>query len=372
MRILADAAIPQAEKAFARHGTVTLVPGRDITRAHTTHADALIVRSVTRVDAALLDATPVRFVGTATIGIDHLDTAYLDAHGIPWASAAGCNARSVVEYVMAVVVHWCLGRRDSLEGLTLGIVGHGNIGSRLAPVARAVGMKVLVCDPPLHAAGKLTDHVPLDRLLPVCDIVTCHVPYTLDGPHPTHHLIDVAQIGRMRSGTLLINAARGNVVNNATALAATRARGVDLVLDVFAGEPRPNRELVHGCRIATPHIAGYSLEGKLNGTLMMAAALGGGHTAWRPDYPPVPDPIINLYGRVGLAAVWEAIRHSYDPLLDDGNLRAGLELDDEAWGRHFDGLRRQYRIRREFANYRVVGAEGHAAAVLGALGFQIG
>ncbi|MCC5876498.1 MAG: 4-phosphoerythronate dehydrogenase [Candidatus Sumerlaeia bacterium] len=373
--IVADANIPRAEEAFGPLGRVRLLPGREIRREDLVEADALIVRSVTRVDSSLLRGTPVGFVGTATIGTDHLDTTWLDETGIPWASAAGCNARSVVEYVLAVIMEWCSrNKMPGPSGMTLGIVGHGNIGSRLAPVASSLGMRVLVCDPPQMEAGAISDGLALGEVLGNSDVVTFHVPYTRSGPHPTHHMVGERELGLLRDGTLMVNSSRGAVVNNTAALAEAGKGRVTFALDVFEGEPTPARELVDACWIATPHIAGYSLEGKTNGTNMMATVLA---EHFGVDAPPslqlaTPvDAVLDLGGRTGLEAILHAVRHSYSVFGDDDALRRGRELPGDEWGRHFDSLRRLYRERREFSNYTISGADQETAAMLGRLGFGV-
>ena len=375
-RLVVDAAIPLAEEAFSRFGTVELVPGREITAAHVAGADALVVRSVTRVDAALLVDSAVRFVGTATIGTDHLDIPWLESAGVRWASAAGCNARSVVEYVLSATGAWCAQHERGFAGLRLGIVGHGNIGSRLAPVARALGITVSVCDPPLERAGKLSDAVALETILAECDVVTLHVPYTRSGPDATHHLLDTERLALLHRPALLINAARGAAINNAALLTFMMAGGqANVALDVFEGEPAPNQRLVERCWLATPHIAGYSHEGKTNGTTMMAAALaahfGEPHT-FAPSLPEPEPSRLDLAGATGLPALRRTMALAYDIAEDDGNLRRGLGLDQEGWGRHFDGLRRGYRQRREFANYTITGAgDTETARLLMELGFLL-
>ncbi|MCC6547483.1 4-phosphoerythronate dehydrogenase [Candidatus Sumerlaeota bacterium] len=374
MLIVADANIPFAAEAFAQYGEVRLSPGRELSARDLVAADALIVRSVTNVNEALLKGTAVRFVGTATIGIDHLDLPFLSGAGIPWASAAGCNARSVVEWVVAALAEICVARGDDWTGRTLGIVGHGNVGSRLAPVARRLGMNVLVNDPPLARAGALAGFVPLGELLAESDFVTLHVPMIRDGEDCTRHLIGAGEFARMKPGAVLLNASRGAVVNNAEALAATPR--VAMVLDVFEGEPRPNRDLVAACAIATPHIAGYSFEGKVNGTRMMAEALGrflGRKSAWNPVLPAPTDATITPTARGTMAAVRDAIRASYDIRADDARLREGSPLQDDAWGKHFDLLRKNYLQRREFANYTISDDFDNPAArqvLIGALGFN--
>ncbi|HEX9951608.1 MAG TPA: 4-phosphoerythronate dehydrogenase, partial [Rubricoccaceae bacterium] len=275
LRIVCDANIPAAEDAFGRLGTVRLLPGHGITRAALQDADVLLVRSVTRVDASLLEGTPVRFVGTATAGVDHVDTEALARLGVAFASAPGSNATSVVEYVLASLLEVAVSDGVELPGKVLGVVGAGAVGGRLVPRARALGMEVLVCDPPRADAGH-TDHDyrPLGDVLAEADIVTLHTPLTAPGesPWPTRAMIGAEALAAMRTGAVLVNAARGAIVDG-DALLAARSRLSAIVLDCWPGEPAPAPALVAAADLATPHIAGYSAEGKLNGTVMVDAAL---------------------------------------------------------------------------------------------------
>lgn len=370
LRLVVDQNIPQAAAAFAQFGEVVSLPGRSLTREDLRGADALVVRSVTKVNSALLEGSSVRFVGTATIGTDHLDLPYLAQAGIPWASAAGCNARSVVEWVFTAIAEWSVLRRREWRGLTLGLVGHGNIGTPLAAAARSVGMRVLVNDPPKFLAGVLPHHTPLPELLDQADIVTCHVPLIRSGEDRTVHLLAPELLRRLKPGALLLNASRGEVIP----MEALAALPQDMMLDVFENEPRPERSVVQRTLLATPHIAGYSLEGKLNGTSMMADAVArhlGTTSSWRPTLPPVDQPLCTIETVDPLEALLLAFRHSYLIRRDDESLRAGLELPDAAWGDHFDALRKNYPVRREFANYRVAGAPAGAVETLRALGFGL-
>ncbi len=376
MILVADENIPLAGEAFAPFGEVRLLPGREMTREHLGEADALVVRSVTKVNAELLEGTPVRFVGTATIGTDHLDKAYLKERGILWNSAAGCNARSVVEWVLAALVEYCLAVRLDWKDMTLGIVGHGNIGSRLAPVARELGMRVLVNDPPLADSGQLDESASLETVLRESDAVTLHVPYTREEPHPTHHLIGWNELELMKPHSALLNSSRGAVLDNEAAFTFTKADMLLFLLDVFENEPAPMRDLVKFSLISTPHIAGYSFEGKVNGTRMMAEALGiffESPSTWLPPLGPPADNEIEVSSRKPMYALREAMARSYNIRLDNNDLKEGLALEEDAdWARHFDSLRKNYRQRREFANYRVnkTGDE-RLDSSLAAMGFQL-
>lgn len=375
MLLIVDQNIPMAEAAFAQFGTVRLLAGRGISPADVRDADALIVRSITKVNEALLGGSRVRFVGTATIGIDHLDTGWLDRAGIPWASAAGCNANSVVEWVFAALLEYSVAQAVGWRDKTLGIVGHGNIGSRLAARARLLGMKVLVCDPPLHRAGRLDEHVALDAMLPACDFLSFHVPLVREGEDRTIHLLNEERMKRLRPGCLVLNASRGDVI--ATRAILTARPDIQFILDVFENEPNPDLAVLERCFLVSPHVAGYSHEGKINGTRMMAEALArtlGRSNQWYPELPAPPEPEFSLTESATDAAVLEAIRHAYRLRDDDAGLRAiqGMGTDAER-GAHFDALRKNYPKRREFRGYRVLNAESaEQRGTLQALGFAVG
>jgi len=359
IRIVVDENIPLAEEAFGTLGDVRRVAGRSLGREELLNADALIVRSVTRVDGDLLRATPVRFVGTATIGVDHVDRVCLAEAGIGFASAAGCNARSVVEYIVAALLEVALERDLSLHGCTLGIVGHGNIGSRLAALAPALGLRVLVNDPPLERAGHPGHFVPLDHVLAESDFVTFHVPKIGDGPDRTTGLIGERELAAMKPTAWLLNTSRGDVVlGDALKRALTAGKIAGAILDVWENEPAIDRDLMDAVMLGSPHVAGYSLEGKTNGTAMMHDALAahfGLDHQWRPDLSPPEAALIKITGNQArnVAILAEAVRKSYDLRRDDAALRAGRGLQDAQWRLHFDRLRREYPIRREFGNYKV-------------------
>ena len=273
MRILADENIPLVDAFFAEHGDIRRMPGRSINRAVLEQAEVLLVRSVTRVDRELLEGSAVRFVGTCTIGTDHLDIDYFDEVGIDWASAPGCNARGVVDYVLGSLLALAEGEGVALHDRRYGVIGAGEVGGRLVEVLRSLGWDVRVCDPP-RQAREVGEFVGLDEILEECDVISLHTPLTLEGEHSTFHLLDGARLAQLRPGAWLINAARGAVVDNA-ALREQLARRPDIqaVLDVWEGEPQVDVELAELCWIATPHIAGYSLDGKLRGTAQIYQAL---------------------------------------------------------------------------------------------------
>ncbi|HLG43654.1 MAG TPA: 4-phosphoerythronate dehydrogenase, partial [Nitrospirales bacterium] len=270
MKIVADANIPLVEEAFGQLGQVTLLPGREIGPEQVRDADVLIVRSVTSVGPALLEGSRVRFVGSATIGLDHVDEVFLNRRGIAFAYAPGSNANSVAEYVIAALL--ALGR-ERYEGRTLGLIGVGRIGTLVQEKALALGMTVLANDPPLERAGR-AGLVSLDALLRGSDLVSCHVPLTREGPDATFHLLDEARLSLLQSHAVVINTARGPVVDNAALLRALRGGRIGgAVLDVWEHEPEPDPELIEAVTLGTPHIAGYSFDGKVNGTRMLYDAV---------------------------------------------------------------------------------------------------
>jgi erythronate-4-phosphate dehydrogenase len=359
MRILADENIPLIEAFFAEHGEIRRMPGRSINRAALEQADVLLVRSVTRVDRELLEGSAVRFVGTCTIGTDHLDIDYFEEAGISWASAPGCNARGVVDYVLGSLLALAEGEGVDLASRRYGVVGAGEVGGRLAEVLRGLGWDVRVCDPP-RQAREVGEFVGLDEILGECDVISLHTPLTLDGEHSTFHLFDQSRLEQLRSGAWLINAARGAVVDNA-ALRGQLARRPDIqaVLDVWEGEPQIDVELAELCWIATPHIAGYSLDGKLRGTAQVyqafCASKGLEPKVELAELMPVP-PLramsfdASAEPRDVLATICRAV---YDPRRDDAAFRRSLIEDEDQRRIGFDQLRKQYPPRREIDGLQI-------------------
>lgn len=377
MRVLADENIPCAREAFGVLGPVSLCPGREIAPEAVRDCEALIVRSVTRVDAGLLAGSRVRFVGSATIGTDHVDLEHLRQAGIGFASAAGSNANSVAEYVVCALLELSRRRGRPLAGRRLGVVGVGEVGRRVAGYARALGMQVLVNDPPRARAVGAAGFRPLDEVV-AADFVTLHVPLTRAGEDPTHHLFDAGRLASLGRDAVLLNTSRGAVVDNA-ALATALAAGAlgAAVLDVWEGEPAPDAGLVERVALATPHVAGYSLDGKLAGTEQVARAacrFFGVPPAWSAAVAlPAPSPA-ELRVDAALeteAAVRQACRAVYDIERDDRAMRGLLALAPAERARGFDALRHEYPVRREFHATRLVGGEGTPARrILAALGFE--
>jgi len=378
LRIVVDENVPLALEAFGPFGSVERVSGRSIDARTVASADALIVRSVTRVGDALLERSRVRFVGTATIGTDHIDLAALERRGIAFASAPGCNARSVAEYVASALLELETELGCDFRGRTIGVVGVGNVGNRVAEVARALGMRVLACDPPRAAREPGFASVSIDVLVRAADVVTFHVPLETAGEHATRHLLDAERAEQLRPGAVVINTSRGGVVDDEALAIACAAGRTTAVLDVWQDEPRPSAAMLGVVQIATPHIAGYSLDGKLAGTRMVAQALARFLGAAAPDpdafRAPVTSPEIEV-GASGRAAVRSAVRRVYDVSADDARLRQALAVaggERPARAAAFDRLRREYPVRREFAGHLVRGAVGdEERRTLAALGFAL-
>ena len=356
MRILADENIPMLE-VFARHGQLRRVAGRSLDRAVLANAEVLLVRSVTQVDQALLAGSQVKFVGTCTIGTDHLDLQYLTQQGIGWASAPGCNARGVVDYVLGALL--TLAERDAvdLSKRCYGVVGAGQVGQRLVQVLRGLGWQVLVCDPPRQQAEG-GDYVDLATVLERCDVVSLHTPLTQQGEHPTFHLLGAEQLQSLQQGSWLINASRGAVVDNqALKQLLTQRHDLRVALDVWEGEPQVDAELAQRCDIASAHIAGYSLDGKIRGTSQIYQAFCQ-HFALA-DSAAIEFPAQSLLA-MELAAhtpVEEALRvicrAVYDPRSDDAAFRLSLQGDALTRRAAFDQVRKNYPVRREIPDLQV-------------------
>jgi erythronate-4-phosphate dehydrogenase len=379
MKIVADENIPSVTEAFSALGEVTLVHGRSLRPEQVRDADVLLVRSVTRVDETLLAGSKVCFVGSATIGFDHVDRAYLATGGIGFATAPGSNATSAAEYVVSALLVLSQQQGVALAGRSVGIIGCGNVGSRVKARLTALGMQCLVNDPPLQAAGVPGEYVRLDEALD-CDIVTVHVPFERGGSHPTFHLIDAAALSRLRPAAVFINTSRGAVADNTALLAALQAR-IDLVtvLDVWEGEPSISLALLEKVTLGTPHIAGYSLDGKLRGTEMIyraACDFLGVPVTWdvRSVLPAVaPVDVRAVTGDDIEALARAAVLGCYDVRSDDQRLRRLFELTAQEQPAYFDRLRKDYPVRREFAATPLVHdpLTDEQQRILGALGFAV-
>jgi erythronate-4-phosphate dehydrogenase len=305
---------------------------------------------------------------------------YLQKRGIVFASAAGSNANSVAEYVMAAIIHHAVQNHLSLDQLTLGIVGVGHIGSRVEKMAAGLGMRVLLNDPPLARQTGDPKYFPLAALM-AADIITLHTPLTYEGVDSTFHLFDARRLHAMQRGRVLINTSRGPVVDNAALKEILQKRHLSAaILDVWENEPEIDVELLRLVEIGTPHIAGYSLDGKLNGTNQIyhaACEFLGVAPQWqmRKTLPLIAEPKIRWSENLKSPAreLDALIKRVYDITADDQRLRASLKMNASDRARHFDRLRKEYPIRREFHNYLVDCGmpEKDLLNQIGILGFQL-
>ena len=367
MKIVADDKIPYLRGVFEKFAEVVYLPGKSITPADVADADALIVRTRTRCNKALLGNSNVRFVATATIGFDHINSAELAECGIKWSNAPGCNADSVKNYISSALVASGM----DLCGRTIGIVGVGHVGSRVAVAAKALGMNVLLNDPPRAEKEGADGFVELDELLAKSDIVTLHVPLERSGKYPTINMADREFFRKMRDGSCFFNSCRGEVVDEMALIHARKTGKISFALmDVWPNEPDLHKELLDSVDFGTPHIAGYSADGKANGTAaavqFVARELGIGELlSWRPEKLPEPvyEKVIDLSGvNSSCEALRKAVLHAYDIRKDCDALRNAP--DD------FEMLRGSYWVRREFSAYTVINAPSEIRENLNQLGFK--
>ena len=361
MLIVADENIPLLDSFFGDMGEIRRVSGRSMSGEDVRDADILLARSVTRVNRELLEGSRVRFVGTTTIGTDHVDLDWLEQAGIRFSAAPGCNANSVAEYVLSVLsLHAERRGLSDWSQLSVGIVGVGNVGGELARKLDRLGFDVRLCDPP--RADREEDNeefVALEEAMK-CDVVSLHTPLTREGDHPTLHMIGNAELETLGANQLLINAGRGEVIDSSALLARLEQGNAPVVvLDVWEQEPRIHPELVDRVWLATPHIAGYSLEGKVQGTEMIYQALSQflGLPVRKKAGQFLPEPALSKISFTSSAeeedAIRIALRACYDPRRDDAKLRNTMAGSPEERGAAFDRLRRDYPVRREGSSLKI-------------------
>jgi len=380
LKIVADANIPYVRECFCSMGDVTVVSGREMTVSVVADAECLLVRSVTAVNSDLLAGSRVRFVGTATIGLEHVDVDFLAKQNIAFASAPGSNANSVAEYVVAAMLEAAKKHNFQLEGKSIGIVGVGNVGSRVEKKARALGMKVYLNDPPLERESGDAKYLPIEKLYG-CDFVTLHAPLSFEGIDRTFHLADEGFFKSLKSGVIFLNTSRGGVVDTAALKGAIKSGKVRVaVLDVWEDEPNIDAELLEMVDIGTPHIAGYSLDGKVGGVIMIykAACEYFGVEDKFEIGSFLPEPIepqlkIEEGNSGGEEVLRETVEKIYNVREDDSRLRWILDRPPGKRGKFFDGLRRDYPVRREFQNTRVVVKDKSSglAGKLKGIGFKV-
>jgi len=373
MKVVADNKIPYLKGALEGVARVVYLPGAEISRADLLDADALITRTRTRCDRQMLEGTKVQFIASATIGYDHIDTGYCAEKGIAWTNAPGCNAASVRQYMVSTLLYLAAEKGLDLKKLTLGIVGVGNVGSRVAGAAEALGMKILLNDPPRARKEGHKEFVSLDELLREADVITMHVPLNRGGEDNTFHMVNKDFIAKAKKEVILVNSSRGPVVSEPDLVEGIKSGRIsEAVLDVFEGEPVINPELHKMLTLATPHIAGYSLDGKANGTGMAVRAVskhfGLGLDQWEAENITVPeqDQLLGDAASEDMYEIlWELFRQCYDVSADDRRLREHPE--------NFESLRGNYPLRREPLAYSVRLFQGYEEIrqIFEALGFSM-
>ncbi|MCW8328262.1 4-phosphoerythronate dehydrogenase [Photobacterium sp. SDRW27] len=386
MKILIDENMPYAAELFSQLGEVVAKPGRTLTADDLIDVDALMIRSVTKVNESLLDkANTLRFIGTATAGQDHVDQPLLAERGITFTAAPGCNKVGVAEYVLSSLM--VLGQQQgfSIFDKTVGIIGAGNVGTYLAKCLDALGIRYLLNDPLKELNGDSREFHSLEELQQQCDVITLHTPITRDGEFPTYHLVDQAFLSQLVPNAILINAARGPVVDNAALKSALlqaqsgQGKALTAVLDVFEYEPLVDLELLPLLAFATPHIAGYGLEGKARGTTMVfnryCEFLGlENHVAASSLLPVAPVPFVKLSKRWQEEDLFTLIQLIYDVRKDDALFRremADSAGDDARMAAAFDRMRKNYWDRREYSAITVAGEAGFGVESLAELGFTV-
>ncbi|HEX9757343.1 MAG TPA: 4-phosphoerythronate dehydrogenase [Nitrospiria bacterium] len=377
MFIVADENIPLVKEFFSDLGDVTLLPGREISSGGVKRCDVLLVRSITPVNQELLESSAVQFVGTATTGVDHVDRDYLEAKGIGFADSAGCNTQSVVEYVLSVLFLLSEKFEFAFQDQTVGIIGSGRIGGKLRSCLEEIGVQCGAYDPWLEDRG-VEGLCSLEEALSA-DVISLHPSLTQLKPHPSFHLINQARLKQMKTGAILINTSRGPVVDNTALINRLQETSLVTVLDVWENEPLITPELLDQVEIATPHIAGYSLDGKLKGTEMIYQSvckffkLEPKHSLgdW---VPAAPLRKLEFNPTTSVQEIIQtAIRSCYNIYRDDWALRRTKRLDDSPRIKAFDNLRKNYPVRREFHHTQIdLGVADHPAKkVLKVLGFQL-
>lgn len=379
MKIVADQQIPFIQEAFSGFGEIIFFDGRKIDCADLNDADALLVRSVTNVDAALLNKSPVRFVGTATSGVDHIDLDYLASRDITFVSAHGSNAQSVVEYVLSSLFVLADMKTFDLFSKSVGIIGCGKVGSRLQNALEVLGTRCIVNDPPLQEQSGDNRFSDLEETL-ATDIITLHVPLTCSGNYPTRHMVNTQFLDHIPSNAILINTSRGGIIDEETIqVYLDDNKDFSVVLDVWEHEPEINLELLARAAIGTPHIAGYSLDAKIRATEMLYSEFCRYfelQAAWQPAGNAIKPGQLRISIDPDTSdkdAIQLVVLSHYDVRSDAAGLRRSLEINHGKAGYYFDELRKKYPVRREFSATTVILPAGRPglAGVLQHLGFNI-
>lgn len=370
MKIAADKNIPYLKGVAELFGEVIYLDGAAFTNETVKDADTLIVRTVTHFDESVLKGTAVKLICSATIGYDHIDTAYCDQNSIAWTNAPGCNSGSVQQYIVSVLITMSRKKGFNLTDKTIGIVGVGNVGKKVAKACELLGMKVLLNDPPRQAKEGDRNFVSLQTIMNEADIITFHTPLTKQGEYKTYHLADAGFFSSLKKKPVIINSARGAIIDtNAIKAALNKGEISGAVIDCWENEPDIDLEYLNMADIATPHIAGYSADGKANATRMSLAAIADFYGMSKEPVslvkePAPANPVIDMDKYAGSDnRVYDAILETYDPADDYSRL-----INAPA---SFKKLRNEYPLRREYPAYSIVNATNEEKDILNRLGFQI-
>lgn len=372
MKIIIDDKIPYIKGVLEHFAEVVYLPGNQITHKTVQDADVLITRTCTICNRDLLEGSHVKYIATATIGYDHIDTEYCNKAGIEWVNAPGCNAESVNQYIASALFVWSARKHFNLADKTIGIVGVGNVGAKVAKTCETIGMRVLLNDPPRAGKEKNGNFVSLEKIKQEADIITFHVPLNMKGKYATFRMVDEIFLQNLPRQPLLINSCRGDVFDAQAIHNALKTQRISIILDCWNNEPDINIELLNAAEIGTPHIAGYSKDGKANGTAMSIRSISRffnlGIDNWKPEIEPPRNPVIEIDGnkRHEHSILAEAVLSTYDIETDDELLRESPHL--------FEKLRDDYPVRREFAAYTVKAKNVDETTLMKfkALGFNIG
>jgi erythronate-4-phosphate dehydrogenase len=373
MKIIADDKIPFLKGVLEPFADVVYVTGNKISHDVIKDADALLIRTRTKCNEELLKDTAIKFIGTATIGFDHIDTKWCESQGIVWTNAPGCNAASVNQYIAATLLNLAEQMNFSLKDRVLGVVGVGNVGSKVVHTAEMLGMRVYLCDPPRVRTGGACGFISLNGILRECDILTFHVPLLMKGQDKTYHMINNKLLDTLNPGTIVINSSRGEVADSAALKSALQDGRISaLVLDVWENEPDIDLGLLNLCFQATPHIAGYSVDGKANGTAMIIRELSRHFELckedWEPEFIPGPDKpgiTIDCTGLTQDEILRRAIFHTYPVKEDDIRLRQHPG--------DFEKQRGEYPPRREFKAFtlELLHSEKEIRRICRKIGFNV-
>lgn len=365
MKLVADINIPYLKGALDLYfDEVVLLPAKEITSEVVKDADALLVRTRTFCNANLLEGSTVKFIGSATIGFDHIDSKFCNSRGIEWVNAPGCNSGGVQQWVASALMYISKEKRIELKGKVLGVVGVGNVGKKVVEVGNALGMNVICCDPPRKRDENLVDFVDINAIAQQSDFITFHVPLTNSGVDATYHMVNAELLSAFKKGVVFLNSSRGEVVDTNSLIDSIKSKKFSAVaLDVWENEPSISQELLSLVDIATPHIAGYSLEGKVNGTSMVIDSLSRFFNLGIHPWTPKPNPTEVKLNIKNPSNLIDLIERTSQIKEDDIQLRRMPNT--------FEQIRSDYNLRRDFTGYSISGCNKDLASLLEGLGFKI-